>query len=542
MTIMFRHEGSESSSSQDYHAGEESLQENHHHHRHKSSGAARLYNLDDLIDQMEHADVSTLDKVWKLLHRYGWDGSTVTMQQATPCHLLTECLPRHALRAARFLIDQAKVDTVDACQALLHICAHPYPWPDQKLSLVQLLLTHSAHPEYKDKQGRTALQLVYDNKARLDMLTVLAAVTDINQRCQTNGHTLLHKAVADNQDKVVRMLLFQQHGANPNLLDGQGRLPFVVAAHLPTDACLQMLLRAGADVHLRNVDGRTALALTENPAASMLLLRRGARSDVPSANDGVTALHTALDLWCRWRRGENLAVLLFRPYPHHLVESSSSAASTAAGLMDLIVNQAADVNVCDHHGRTPLHYACQVAHTPAPEYVQALVQQKGADITASDKNGWTPLHVAVAFGNYATAAVLVDLGANVQARDVAGRTALHVMGLDRVAARKLPHMNASHAIRLLAFGPEAPPPPYVVPHHHPPEDDPSVTSTHHEQDNEQAPLIQKCLLRGFDFCAVDNLHNLPFAYATDDTLHYLMVHAAACQGLFCFSQKHVARF
>ena len=166
--------------------------------------------------------------------------------------------------------------------------------------------------------------------------------------------------------------------------------------------------------------------------------------------------------------------------------------------------------------------------------------EKGAYIDAVDRNGWTPLHTAVAFGNYATAAMLVDLGARLTIRDIMGRSPLHVMGLDNVAGTRLSQLELSHAIRVLAFGAEAPPPPYVVPHHHhhhhhhlsSNHDGPNEDETHHEDDDLQAPLIQKFLMRGFDFRVADRLDNLSFFYAADITLHYLMVHAAACQGLF----------
>eukprot|EP00977_Amphora_coffeiformis_P020834 scaffold8601_cov191-Amphora_coffeaeformis.AAC.4 len=486
----------------------------------------RVRNLDNLVDELEYADLSNVDKVWKLLQRCEYNGSTVVIQRV-PYQLLQECLDRKAYRAARFLIQDGEVAMLDACKALQSICAAPYPFPDKKLALVHLLLEHKTIPDYKDERGYTALKLAYENKARIDLLTLLASVTEQKER-----NALLHLAVADNKDKIVRMLL--QQGADPNQIDAQGRPPLVVAAHLPTDACLQVLLRHGANVNGINKDGRTVLALTENPAAAMVLLRRGARSDT-NDQDGVTPLHTALNLWCRWRRGENLAVLLFsHPKQQQDQGQPQQQQQDNAALLDLLVDQASDINVCDVHGRTILHYAAEVRHTPAPEYVQALVMQKGASMNARDKNGWTPLHTAVAFGNYATAAMLVELGAHLTARDAMERTPLHVMGLDNVAVTRLPQLELPHAIRLLAFGPEAPLPPYVVPHHHSPsdEEDDDQDDTHHEDDDLEAPLIQKFLMRGFDFRATDRLNNLPFFYATDNTLHYLMVHAAACQGMF----------
>lgn len=547
----------------------------------KASGDT--YNIQELLEKFEeyshlasHAtDVDDkrqhVEQIWKLLHCYGWDGSVV-MIQGKPFHLLQECLQNHMYETARFLIKYAHVDMEQASQALLDLAAQPDALCyREKFTLILLLLSDTdAHPEYQDDKGRTALQLAYENKARFGFLATLAGVTNTDQRYK--GNTLLHQAVQDNQERVVRMLL--QHGhANPNLIDRHGHLPLVTAAHLPTDACLQVLLRHEANVNMVNADGRTALRLVENPAASRLLLQQGARSDVAD-KDGVTPLHTAFGLWCRWRRGQNLAVLLF---PSSSSRSHDEATTTNndgtennnsnnhhdnvkhTGLLDLLVQQASDINVRDHHGCTVLHYACQVGHAPAPLYVQGLVE-RGADLTARDDNGWTALHVAMAFGNYDTATTLVDLGAPLDTRDTLGRTALHVMGLHRLAAIRLPRQEVSHAIRILAFGPEAPPPPSSTvpppPHYHQDnafkndKDDDDLSdqqrATQHFPKQEAqseasamvATLIDKCLHKGFDFTSMDHLQNLPFVHAPDDTLHYLMVHAAACQGLFCFTQKH----
>jgi len=54
---------------------------------------------------------------------------------------------------------------------------------------------------------------------------------------------------------------------------------------------------------------------------------------------------------------------------------------------------------------------------------------RGADIAARDVNGRTPLHVASTWSRIETIRALVDSGAHIEARDVNGRTPLHMAAL-----------------------------------------------------------------------------------------------------------------
>ena len=317
--------------------------------------------------------------------------------------------------------------------------------------------------------------------------------------------------------------------------------PSRLAAHVPhSDACLQLLLRYGTNVQATNKDGRTALHQVENPVAALVLLQHGARSHVPDAQ-GVTPLHTALALWCRWRRGQNLSAVLFDET--NLAQFLWKRAGKAAN--------AALHKVVDPYGRTVLHYAAQVRYSPAPDYVQALVEQCGCSsdpdsllLHATDANGWTALHVAVAFGNYATAVRLVKAGANVLARDPLGRTPLHLAGYDAWAMRLLgvSHQTSddlARGVQVVAFGKHrALPAPQLPPSSEASrqeEESFSQQSSEHrrqiQEDEAACELVRLVQYQGFDFTTTDHAGNLPFGRADNDTLRYLTVHAAACQGL-----------
>ncbi|XP_078614471.1 death-associated protein kinase 1-like isoform X1 [Branchiostoma floridae x Branchiostoma japonicum] len=91
-----------------------------------------------------------------------------------------------------------------------------------------------------------------------------------------------------------------------------------------------------------------------------------------------------------------------------------------------------DVNQRFHynywHGWTALHMASANGDT---EMVKLLVQL-GANVEAKDKNGWTALHWASRIGNTEVVKLLIQLGANVEAKDKDGTKPLdYVRDQDR---------------------------------------------------------------------------------------------------------------
>jgi ankyrin repeat protein len=74
----------------------------------------------------------------------------------------------------------------------------------------------------------------------------------------------------------------------------------------------------------------------------------------------------------------------------------------------------------DRLGRTPLHYAANEGRGSDA----VLLLQGGADPNAKDDNGWTPLHFAAQSGTLQVATLLLQNGAEVDAMDSNGNSPL----------------------------------------------------------------------------------------------------------------------
>ena len=147
-------------------------------------------------------------------------------------------------------------------------------------------------------------------------------------------------------------------------------------------------------------------------------------------NNGRTPLHLALELG----RGEIVDSLIARGADVNLPDKDNNsplhyaAVSGDAGLVrSLLEKGAATINdtSCTQRGGfvgdwTPLHLACLEGY---PETVQLLLDH-GADIEARDGLQRTPLILSAESGNLRVAEILIDRGADMNAEAVRGYTAL----------------------------------------------------------------------------------------------------------------------
>jgi ankyrin repeat protein len=248
-----------------------------------------------------------------------------------------------------------------------------------------------------------------------------------------------------------------ERGADPFGPDARERTPLHLAVINAQSELLQALLARGCDPNTRDRDGRTPLfAALEHGAQALPLVRaliaHGANPEAADANGetplGLALEHPAVERWLDWRDW---------PRPHRPLRADDLPAAAAAGALvtvQRLLELGFAVDTQDDQGATPLLRACGAGHRE----IASCLLDAGADSSLAARSGVTPLAAAVAarreplvalllqqqvgtdqrLPNDATALMvaaamgypelveqLLEAGADVNAVDASGRSALH---------------------------------------------------------------------------------------------------------------------
>jgi len=204
---------------------------------------------------------------------------------------------------------------------------------DTHLAVVEALLAAGANATARSGTGATPLHYAVDGRCA-DVVAALLATPDatalVNMATNT-GETPLHWACAYQLEDIVAALLeagasvnavtappaqrsvllmacegdahrlakrLLRAGADPNLVDGAGVSPLLVACEYGNDALVDDLLAAGASVRGLTVGDRTPLvgavrSFSPQHKLALTLLRAGAQVD-NTLYDGMSLLHHAV--------------------------------------------------------------------------------------------------------------------------------------------------------------------------------------------------------------------------------------------------------
>ncbi|XP_035387464.1 nuclear factor NF-kappa-B p100 subunit [Electrophorus electricus] len=241
------------------------------------------------------------------------------------------------IQIATVLQNRATGSAKRSARALLEYCS---------TGDVRLLLAMQRHLcGVQDENGDTPLHLAIIHQQPTVAHQIIQTVMNSPQHKYINKlnhlrQTPLHLAVITRQPKLVEVLL--RMGADPTVLDRDGRTPVHLAAHTGDEATLRVLLGLLGEHHAHLVNmvdfsGMFPLHLAVRKGGDRclrVLVQAGAKVNMPEQKSGCTPLHLAV------REG------LFK------------VACT------LITELKADVNACTFGGNSPLHLAASLGSPP----------------------------------------------------------------------------------------------------------------------------------------------------------------------------------
>jgi ankyrin repeat protein len=245
---------------------------------------------------------------------------------------------------------------------------------------------------------------------KVDCLEVLLANgADVNARtCKqdTPLHiiTLSSKQRKAEQERCTEMLI--SAGADINAKDENDWTPLHFAASNSKAECLEVLLANGADVNARNNKQDTPLHIigdspqgsnAEKERCAAMLITAGADVNAKNAKDW-TPLH-----WAAW--------------------------FVKVDYLELLLANEADANARTINQITPLQIIAVSSKGSKAEKERCfeMLINAGADVDAKGVDGRTPLHYAASYGNIHCLEVLLANGADVNARNNEQCKPLHII-------------------------------------------------------------------------------------------------------------------
>ena len=293
----------------------------------------------------------------KILIEAGADIEVKNNQEATP--LMLSCTAG-LYEIYNLLIEKGA--SIDVKEIDNETAMHYAAWGGN-VDIIMDLHKRGLEIDAKSNQETTPLHYAA-NQGRLEAAKYLVENGANVNRAKDNGRTPLIEAALGRHPEMIKYLVEMNADVNKQMISGQTALYF--ACHDQKEA-VEELVKAGANVNLKNRDGRTPMFATiwyENIDAAKILVNNGADVNVQT-EDGLTALINAA------------------------IESKPK-------MVEFLLNNGADPNLKEnYYGNTALHAASIRGNIEIVDYLL----EKGVNASIVNIEGTTAAQFAGKYGH-----------------------------------------------------------------------------------------------------------------------------------------------